>query len=125
SRGRQRDHFLVKQRRTRLFRLSLFLGLALLAGCASLTPEEKADAEREALARDVKDEIEIGRKMAAKLLGHLGEYKGSPSASAYVDLVGGVLAAKVGRPEITFHFGVLDTENVNAFATPGGYVFVT
>ena len=31
----------------------------------------------------------------------------------------------MGRPELQYHFGVIDTELVNAYATPGGYVFVS
>jgi predicted Zn-dependent protease len=43
----------------------------------------------------------------------------------YVNLVGNWVALQSGRQEVTWHFGVLDTEAINAFAAPGGYIFVT
>lgn len=107
------------------FPLTLLVAALLVAGCASVSADAPGAADREALKRDVDDEVTIGKAMAAKLLGHLGEYRKSEAALAYVALVGNVVATKVGRPELTFRFGVLDAEVPNAFATPGGYVFVT
>ena len=43
----------------------------------------------------------------------------------YVNRVGNWVALQSGRQEVTWHFGVLDTEAINAFAAPGGYIFVT
>lgn len=43
----------------------------------------------------------------------------------YVNRVGKNLAAQSERPELAWSFGVIDSESVNAFATPGGRVFVT
>lgn len=90
-----------------------------------MTPQEKASAETNAVIRQTQEEIEVGRKMAAKLLGYLGSYDKDEAALRYLELVGGVLAAKVGRPEITFRFGILNANSVNAYATPGGFIFVT
>ena len=58
-------------------------------------------------------------------MGHLGAYDKDEAALRYVELVGNVLAAKVGRPEITFRFAILSSPIPNAYATPGGFVFVT
>jgi len=63
--------------------------------------------------------------MAARLLGRFGLYEGSPSTSRYVTLLGATLAARVGRPELVFRFAVLNSGDPGAYATPGGYVFVT
>jgi predicted Zn-dependent protease len=43
----------------------------------------------------------------------------------YVNLVGRVLSRMTNRPEIDFHFAILNTDEINAYAAPGGYVFVT
>jgi predicted Zn-dependent protease len=43
----------------------------------------------------------------------------------YVSLVGQALVQKSSRPNLAFTFVVLDTDGVNAFATPGGYVHIT
>jgi len=103
-----------------LFGLLIIAGLT---GCASV-PEEEMIFKKN-LAQDVRDEIEFGRHMAAKLLGHFGKFEKYPEALSYVNLVGRSLAKKSGRPELPFHFGILDSKQVNAFATPGGYIFVT
>jgi predicted Zn-dependent protease len=49
----------------------------------------------------------------------------NPNANRYVNLVGKVLSMQTGRNELIFTFGILDTNSVNAFATPGGYIFIT
>jgi predicted Zn-dependent protease len=42
-----------------------------------------------------------------------------------VALVGHRLAANCGRPELSFAFAVIESEEINAFATAGGYIFIT
>jgi predicted Zn-dependent protease len=69
-------------------------------------------------------EIEIGRGIAATIAGHYGIVEDSP-LDAYVRLVGTTVAAVDPRPDVRYRFAVLDTDEVNAFAAPGGYVFVT
>jgi predicted Zn-dependent protease len=48
-----------------------------------------------------------------------------PAVHKYVSLVGSVLAQASTRPNLTWHFIVLDTDGVNALAAPGGYVHIT
>ena len=70
------------------------------------------------------DEIEIGKGVAANLLGAAPPVN-DPSLQAYVNRVGQWVAMHTERPDLPWHFAVLDTDGVNAFATPGGYVFIT
>ncbi len=70
------------------------------------------------------DEITLGRGIAANLLG-AAPLVPDASLQAYVNRLGKWLALHTDRPNLPWHFGVLDTESVNAFATPGGYVFIT
>ncbi len=98
--------------------------LAVMA-CATPTRKEMEIDRRYELRTEVNDEINIGREMAAKLLGHVGHYKDDPKATEYVNLVGQALATKVGRAELKYHFSLLNSAEINAFATPGGYIFVT
>ena len=72
----------------------------------------------------VEKEVEIGRGMAASLLG-ASPLLADDNLERYVNHVGEWLAAQTERPELTWHFGILDDNTVNAFAAPGGYVFVT
>jgi predicted Zn-dependent protease len=103
------------------FLLCFTLGLD---SCAAPSPKEKQHDEYQQLSDSLKQEKEVGRQMAAKLAGLFGIYD-NLNATLYVNLVGLTVAAGSSRPEITYRFGVLKSEEVNAFATPGGYIFVT
>ncbi|HYO45298.1 MAG TPA: M48 family metalloprotease, partial [Gemmatimonadota bacterium] len=69
-------------------------------------------------------EVEIGRGIAATVAGHYTLSHDS-TLTRYVSLVGNAVAAADPRPDVVYRFGVLDSDEVNAFAAPGGYVFVT
>ncbi|HET7840819.1 MAG TPA: M48 family metalloprotease, partial [Terriglobia bacterium] len=70
-------------------------------------------------------EKDIGRGVAAKIIGHYQLYN-DPGVTQYVNLVGATVAAHAPpRQGIEYHFAVLDSDWVNAFSTPGGYIFVT
>lgn len=104
--------------------LGLVLGLMII-GCTTMTPQEKREIDLQKFAIEINDEVAAGRQMSARLLGLFGNYETAPELTQYVNLVGRVLAGNIGRPEIVFHFGILNTDEKNAFAAPGGYVFVT
>src|SRR5262245_20903850 len=73
----------------------------------------------------VPKEIEIGRGVAATVAGRWRIHPDS-ALNGDVHLVGQLVAQESPRAsEIAFHFAVLDTDEVNAFAAPGGYIFVT
>jgi predicted Zn-dependent protease len=73
----------------------------------------------------VAKEREIGFGIASNVAGRYSLVEDS-ALHEYVTLVGTAVAEQSVRSgEITFHFGVLDTDDVNAFAAPGGYIFVT
>lgn len=69
-------------------------------------------------------EIEIGEGVASNLLG-AAPLVADANLQRYVNLIGRWLASQTDRPELPWNFGVLDSANVNAFATPGGSVFIT
>ncbi len=70
------------------------------------------------------EETRIGRQIAGDLLGAVPLVR-DDKLQRYVNLVGNWVALQSGRNDVTWHFGVLDTEDINAFAAPGGYIFVT
>ncbi|MDH3371134.1 MAG: M48 family metallopeptidase, partial [Gammaproteobacteria bacterium] len=70
------------------------------------------------------DEIEIGKGVAANLLGAAPPVNDT-KLQAYVNRVGKWIAMHSDRPDLPWHFAVLDTDGVNAFAVPGGYIFIT
>ena len=69
-------------------------------------------------------EVALGAKEHPGILEEYGEFQ-APAVQRYVAQVGRQLAARSHRPELTYHFTVLDSPILNAFALPGGYVYVT
>jgi len=73
---------------------------------------------------DIEQEIDFGREVAARVLGRHTLHT-DRNLQRYVSRVGNLLARNSSRPELTFRFAVIDSDVVNAYSTPGGYVFVT
>jgi predicted Zn-dependent protease len=71
-----------------------------------------------------KKEVRLGREVAANLVG-AAPLVNDTALQEYVNRIGVWLALHTDRPDLPWHFGVLDTDGVNAFATPGGYIFIT
>jgi len=69
-------------------------------------------------------EIELGRTNDVKVRHQYGVYD-NPELQAYVQRVGQKLAAQSHRPGLAYQFTVLDSPEVNAFALPGGYIYIT
>ena len=70
------------------------------------------------------EEIEIGQDVASRLLG-AAPLVPNPGLQRYVNHVGRWLAAQTERPDLPWRFGVLDAPQLNAFAVPGGTIFIT
>jgi predicted Zn-dependent protease len=70
------------------------------------------------------EEVQIGRRLAGNLLGAAPLAK-DDKLQRYVNRVGRWVATQGERPDLKWHFGVLESDDVNAFALPGGYVFIT
>jgi len=70
------------------------------------------------------EEIEIGRDTAEALLSKSGLAEDA-QLQEYVNKVGYWLAQHSDRPDLPWHFVVLNNSAANAFAAPGGYVFIT
>jgi predicted Zn-dependent protease len=63
--------------------------------------------------------------MASKLYGTYGQYDSDINKIKYLNLVAQTMTREIGRTEITFRIGILETNELNAFATPGGYILIT
>jgi len=70
------------------------------------------------------EENRIGKQISGNLLGAVPLVR-DDGLQRYVNLVGNWVALQTGRKNTTWHFGVLDSEDINAFAAPGGYIFLT
>ncbi len=86
---------------------------------------KKADEVQKKLEpMSVEEEREVGREVAAKLVAALHLYK-DDALTRYVNMVGATVAAQSERQDLQYHFAVLDSNDINAFSAPGGYVFIT
>lgn len=82
------------------------------------------DIKRTITGIDEEDEIAIGREAAALLLGAAPAVD-NPAIQNYVNRVGRWVVTHTERPNLPWRFCVLDSPTINAFATPGGYIFIT
>lgn len=69
-------------------------------------------------------EIEIGREVSNAIQREYPIYA-HPALQAYIDEVGIRMAAVSDRPDLEYEFKVLDSPIVNAFAAPGGFIFIS
>ena len=70
------------------------------------------------------EEIKIGGDLAGMLLG-AAPLVDDPAKQAYVNRLGRWLALHSGRPALPWKFCIVDSDDFNAFSTPGGYVLIT
>lgn len=69
-------------------------------------------------------EVSMGRKANAEVLKQYKAYD-SPALQDYVNSVGQKIAQRSHRSSLKYHFTVVDSPEINAFALPGGYVYIT
>lgn len=94
--------------------------------CLSACSTNPATGERQFTAlMSPQQELQIGAQEHAKLARQYNIKDAGYPVQTYVQKIGRKIAAKTERPEVTYKFFVLDTPDLNAFALPGGYVYVT
>ncbi len=119
----------IKSDLLRVVTLSLYL---LLVGCSGMEIQgvdvgglmDAADAMMEMGDKDIEEEIELGRQTGDLILAKV-PLSDDEEAQRYVNHVGRWLAVHTERNDIDWYFGVLESPAINAYALPGGYVFVT
>jgi predicted Zn-dependent protease len=104
-------------------RASCLLSVALLAACGTTTINP-VTGQQERTVMSEAEEINIGRQQHQEVLKAYGRYP-DEKLQAYVNDVGQRLAKQSHRANLQWHFTVLDSPEINAFALPGGYVYVT
>jgi predicted Zn-dependent protease len=105
---------------------ALFLATAsvALAGCNYAT--SPATGRQFLTPVSEAQENQIGAEEHPKILAEFGgAYTEKPNLNAYVSELGNAVAAHAERKDVKYTFTVLNTEEINAFALPGGYVYVT
>ena len=71
-----------------------------------------------------KGEIEQGRKAHEQVIKFYGVYE-DQALQDYINEIGQKLAHASQRPELEWHFTIVDSQEINAFALPGGYIYIT
>ena len=108
------------------------MGTAVGEGMGRISKEDRAAIDRMAkqTAKAVRpmteqEEYYVGRAVAATILGQYRLYS-NERLTAYVNAIGQTLALTSDRPSTFggYHFAILDTEEVNALACPGGIIFI-
>src|SRR5213075_3597638 len=93
---------------------------ALLAGCA----RNPATGKNELMLVSESQEIAMGQQADSQVIASIGLYP-DPALQSYVLDIGKKLAATSERPNLPWTFRVVDDPAVNAFAVPGGHIYVT
>ena len=101
---------------------TLFLGLciALLAAACATNP---ATGGHDIVLMSEHSEIKKGREMHEEMIEKGAAYD-DQKVEAYVNRIGQDLAAHSDRPDIPYTFTVIDDANINAYAFPGGYIYI-
>jgi predicted Zn-dependent protease len=96
------------------------LGCVSLAGCA----RNPATGQRQLMLVSESQEIAMGRQYDQQIITTIGLYPDS-AIQRYVAQLGAQLAAHSERPNLPWTFRVVDDPAVNAFAVPGGHIYIT
>ena len=81
-------------------------------------------ARRTRRAMSEEQELELGREAAKQVEQYVG-FSGSAELNAYVDRIGQRLVEHSSRSHLDYEFHVVDMKEPNAFALPGGYIYVS
>ena len=104
----------------KIYVLLLIITSAYLSGCATNPVTGKQDF----VTMSEEQEISLGRNAHKQILQQYSVYD-DPALQQYVSRIVEELSAKSHRDQLIFHATVLDSPQVNAFALPGGYVYIT
>jgi predicted Zn-dependent protease len=97
----------------------LLCGFGLLAGCA----QNPATGRTDFVMMSEQQELDMGRTYNQQVLKENSRYA-DEKLQAYVQQVGERVAAHSHRSNLQYHFTVVDSPDINAFALPGGYIYI-
>jgi predicted Zn-dependent protease len=104
---------------------SLLLAAAVLAAACGTKVVNPVSGREERTVMDERTEIAEGKKAHEAVLQEYGGPLANPRLQAYVNDLGQRIARQSHRANLQWTFTVLDSADVNAFALPGGYVYIT
>jgi predicted Zn-dependent protease len=101
--------------------MPLFFAVLLLIPSCAINP---VTGKRQLMLMSEAQEVALGAQYDPSVIATFGEYKDT-DMDAYLRNIGMQMGLISHRPKLEYHFKVLDTPVINAFAVPGGYVYLT
>jgi predicted Zn-dependent protease len=95
-----------------------------LSGCTTVTAVNPVTLKNDFMVISENTEINIGRKADPGIIQEFGYYN-DPVLQSYVNEISQKLVQVCARRNIPYYFKVLDSPIENAFALPGGYIYIT
>ena len=95
--------------------------LLVIVACTSVNP---ATGRREVVLMSTEQEKEIDAREARRIEAQIGIVR-DPELAAYVASLGNALAEHSPRRDVEYRFQILESEEPNAFALPGGHIYVS
>lgn len=126
----------MKTRRYKKVLLS-FLAVGMFTSTAACTTQEILNrttgavigagvAAIQSLFLTTAEEVRIGQQIRQQILAETPVYTGSSDLTQYVNNLGQQIAAQSERKdEINYQFNIIQSNEINAFAAPGGFIFIT
>ena len=105
----------------KVLRLILYFAICLFTGCAF----NPITGQQELMLFPEKQDLEIGKQYAPEIEKELGGRIEDEDLQNYIDSVGQKIARISHRPNWEYHYVALNDKQINAFALPGGYIFIT
>jgi predicted Zn-dependent protease len=100
-------------------RLALIILLVSLVGCVTTGPKGK----KSLILISTGEEVEIGKQVAADVESK-ERVLNDPTVQSYVNKIGQKVVGVCDRKDLNYTFKVLDNDEINAFACPGGFIYI-
>ncbi len=116
---------IISGRRSKLIS-RVAIGVSILAACLAIYGcyVNPATGKEQFSLYSESQEIQMGKDANQEVVTSIGLYEDS-SWQTYIQSLGMSMASRTSRPELPWSFHVVDDPTVNAFALPGGYIYVT
>ena len=108
----------------RLLATAIACGLALALGACSSAPGKRGEKPKRTVLVTAYDDARVGQEASRAVAAQIGLLE-DPALDAYVNEIGRTLLRGIPRRPFAYQFAVVDQFEPNAFALPGGYVFVS
>lgn len=104
-----------------LLKVFLIIGAVLIVPSCAVNP---VTGKKQLMLMSEAQEIEMGRQYDPQVIATFGQYE-NDQLLQFIQKKGDEMGKLSHRPNLQYHFRILDTPVINAFAVPGGYIYFT